>query len=117
ASATAQAGGSGSQGIQITFTEAVKYSSVQTSDFQVEGYVVEDIKFVDTNTAGKNVTLTIRPVTTESTTTKTVKLVGDVEDVNGNVGYNSTAQATSITGTVIAAAPQLTEVIVPQGGF
>ena len=117
ASATAQAGGSGSQGIQITFTEAVKYSSVQTSDFQVEGYVVEDIKFGDTNTAGKNVTLTIRPVTTESTTTKTVKLVGDVEDVNGNVGYNSTAQATSITGTVIAAAPQLTGVIVPQGGF
>jgi hypothetical protein len=81
--------------LTVTMSEPVKAGSVQASDFSVEGYVVKDVVSVN----GATVTLALQESGIADTGAKPkVKLVGSVEDLAGNAGYDSTIEITSADG-------------------
>ncbi|MGX1901832.1 S-layer homology domain-containing protein [Thermolongibacillus altinsuensis] len=81
--------------LTVVMSEDVKAGSVQASDFSVEGYVVKDVVSV----AGDTVTLALQESGIADTGAKPkVKLVGSVEDLAGNAGYDSTIEITSADG-------------------
>lgn len=85
--------------IDVTFTESVKASTVSLEDFQVDGYEVEDL-----SVAGPTVTLEIKEANAPNITdTFTVKLVGDISDVNDNVLKAGSTEYESIEVTAPAA--------------
>jgi trimeric autotransporter adhesin len=87
----------------VTMSEPVKAGSVQASDFSVEGYVVKDVVSVN----GATVTLALQESGIADTdAAPTVKLVGSVEDLAGNAGYDVTITktATDVAAPVITAA-------------
>jgi hypothetical protein len=87
--------------VTVAMSEKVKASSVQESDFSVAGYVVTGVTSVN----GAAVTLTLQESGLGDTNeTPDVKLVGDIEDLNGNVGHDATnvVSVTAPTNTPLA---------------
>lgn len=81
--------------LTVAMSESVKAGSVQASDFSVEGYVVKDVVSV----AADTVTLALQESGIADTgATPVVKLVGSVEDLAGNAGYDATITKTAVDG-------------------
>ncbi|PUF85724.1 MULTISPECIES: hypothetical protein [unclassified Geobacillus] len=93
----------------VTMSEPVKAGSVQASDFSVEGYVVKDVVSV----SGPTVILALQESGIADTDAKPeVKLVGSVEDLAGNAGYDSTIKVTAADG----AGPVITDAVITVAG-
>ncbi|NNV01317.1 Ig-like domain-containing protein [Brevibacillus sp. MCWH] len=67
--------------VTVSFTEALKKSTLSVDDFEVPGYTVADLELVGN---GKQVEITLDPVVENGTSFK-VNFVGSVSDENGNV--------------------------------
>lgn len=95
--------------LTVTMSEKVKAGSVQASDFSVEGYVVKDVVSV----ADDTVTLALQESGIADTGAKPkVKLVGSVEDLAGNAGYDASLPAVTSTD---GAAPVLLSATLSNG--
>lgn len=80
--------------ITVTLSEAVKASSVQASDFKVEGYTVKEI--ISVGTDGKVVLSLLESGSADTGATPKVSLVGELEDTEGNKGFDATNQVTAV---------------------
>lgn len=75
--------------VTVSFTEALKKSTLSVDDFEVPGYTVADLELVGN---GKQVEITLDPVVENGTSFK-VNFVGNVSDASGNV-FNVTKEIT-----------------------
>lgn len=74
--------------VTVTFTEALKQSTLSVEDFEVPGYEVADLKLVN----GKQVKISLDPSVEKGTSFK-VNFVGSVADTEGNV-FNTAKEIT-----------------------
>lgn len=75
--------------VTVTFTEALKQSTLSVDDFEVPGYTVADLNLVG---SGKQVKIDLKPVAEKGTSFK-VNFVGSVSDLNDNV-FNTAKEIT-----------------------
>ncbi|MDA5108119.1 Ig-like domain-containing protein [Brevibacillus thermoruber] len=83
-------GSKGVESVTVSFTEALKQSTVSVEDFEVPGYSVADVKLVENNT---KVEIVLNPAAERGTSFK-VRFVGSVSDTAGNVFAGNGAEIT-----------------------
>ena len=83
-------GSKGVESVTVSFTEALKQSTVSVEDFEVPGYSVADVKLVGNDT---KVEIVLNPAAERGTSFK-VRFVGSVSDKAGNVFAGNGAEIT-----------------------
>jgi methionine-rich copper-binding protein CopC len=74
----------------VKFSEAVKAASVQATDFSVAGYTVKEVLSVGAD--GKVTLSLLESGSPDTGVTPKVTLVGEVEDLKGNKGFDASNQ-------------------------